>query len=284
MSKYINDGTGRDTFINNAGATWFNPLPTCMFSKFATCRNNRYFGQPDENSIDPFASQRPRGAALWNKSRFGVSLPPHDWHSSHELVAMKDVSYATAVPGTQQPSLAPQRGSQDGEASSDSLSIRRLSDTARKLAASHDGETTNCVTAFTCKTSASSCTAGTERNTDSVTHTVQSSRGDCDAFDPVATAVAVQRVDVPCPERRLYHPGHAATLVSAKNNSTYTPTKNAWGVMAVDSGRLPNIIPTMESTCHYSMRTGMFYNPLDAPPFEPTVSHNTLLEKHSRYY
>lgn len=42
IPKYENDGSGRDTFINYAGAYWLNPLPGGRYYKSAKAHGNQW--------------------------------------------------------------------------------------------------------------------------------------------------------------------------------------------------------------------------------------------------
>lgn len=79
VPSYENDGSGRDTFVNGAGAYWLNPLPGGTYHK--SLRGSRGSASAASTrdvvvgeSIDPFASVRPPGRELFGQSRYGTTV------------------------------------------------------------------------------------------------------------------------------------------------------------------------------------------------------------------
>lgn len=77
--------------------------------------------------------------------------------------------------------------------------------------------------------------------------------------------------DVPRPELRLRHPGHAQTGIDGTDGVTFNGVKDAWSEPRMLDATLLRIQPIYESTCHYGLRTGRFYVDDMAP------EHNNVL-------
>lgn len=69
---YANDGTGRDTFVNYAGAYWMNPLPAGTFFK-STPDTAGGAAQGGSAAITSDGPAYP-GSTLFGKSRYGTTV------------------------------------------------------------------------------------------------------------------------------------------------------------------------------------------------------------------
>lgn len=74
IPRYHNDGSGRDSYINHAGASWMNPLPGGTYHKSQRAHGATTRDAMLAESIDPFASMRPPGGELFGKSRYGTTV------------------------------------------------------------------------------------------------------------------------------------------------------------------------------------------------------------------
>ncbi|CCW68693.1 unnamed protein product [Phytomonas sp. Hart1] len=75
--SYENDGSGRDTYINHAGAYWMNPLPKARFLQSLSAPN----GVQPVTFHDSFGCEPKPGRELYGRSRFGLDplvLPKQD--------------------------------------------------------------------------------------------------------------------------------------------------------------------------------------------------------------
>lgn len=215
LSKYENDGSGRDTYVNHADAHWMNPLPAGTFMKSTSMVDRAMSSTAGKtfypaDTIDPLASRRPPGRVLYGQSRYGTTV----------LRSMRG---------------EPGRGDEDGGGEM------------------QDG-------------------SGTAEGSSPST------------FDPEQTALDKITDDVPNPERRLRQPGHANTGLDPTGGSTFNGIKDPWAAPRQVDNTLLRIAPTYESTCHYGLRTGRFYNEDEAPSHENTLPEKGVNWGKSRYY
>lgn len=242
---YQNDGSGRDTFINHAGAYWLNPLPGGTYHKSlhvpppGTARTAASGVFAD--SIDPFASQRPSAQSVMGKSRYGTTILP-----AGTLGITADASEGAAAHTHPHPT-----NSSDPDQTNGHQHLHRDGTAAPAMGTSGYG----------------SGSAGGEGVT----------------FDAEATAVEKLPYDVPCPEQRLSHPGHAQTGLEATGGSTYSGHPGPWTAPREVDSTLLRIAPGYESTCHYGLRTGRFYTEDQAPPNDGTLPEKGVNWGKSRY-
>ncbi|KAG5500444.1 hypothetical protein JKF63_03537 [Porcisia hertigi] len=82
---YENDGSGRDTFVNHAGAYWLNPLPAGTFLK----SNAADVTLPPDNATSLVMDDNVPylGRTLFGKSRYGTTLLPADQAAALDAAA-----------------------------------------------------------------------------------------------------------------------------------------------------------------------------------------------------
>ncbi|CBZ28488.1 conserved hypothetical protein [Leishmania mexicana MHOM/GT/2001/U1103] len=220
-SFYENDGSGRDTFVNYAGAYWMNPLPAGTFFKSRGLLTQPSVPTEYGTSLVMDDSTPFPGRTLFGKSRYGTTILAAD----------------------QAAAVDPTAGSQSGHSAG---------------MGSTSGSTANRV-------------AGTD--------------ADAPDFDGEATALEHISFDVSNPERRLRQPGHATTgLEGTGGGSTYNGVKEPWTAPNAVDSTLLRLAPAYESTCHYHLRTGLFYTEDAAPPHEMTLPDKGVTWGRSRYY
>ncbi|CCW62358.1 unnamed protein product [Phytomonas sp. EM1] len=72
---YENDGSGRDTFVNHAGAYWLNPLPQGVFFRSVTPPpQGGTASGPLASLLDAFGTHPNPGKALYGRSRYGTTV------------------------------------------------------------------------------------------------------------------------------------------------------------------------------------------------------------------
>lgn len=71
IPKYENDGSGRDTYVNHAGAYWLNPLPGGTYYKSKHSAAPEF---PHADAIDPLGGERAPHRVLYNQSRYGTTV------------------------------------------------------------------------------------------------------------------------------------------------------------------------------------------------------------------
>lgn len=113
---YGNDGTGRDTFVNYAGAYWMNPLPAGMFFKStpdvangAAAGSGSGSGVRDATVVMGDGSAYP-GRTLFGKSRYGTTVLAAD-----QAGLGLDGTDSSAAPAGQQQTSRGDVGDFDGE-------------------------------------------------------------------------------------------------------------------------------------------------------------------------
>lgn len=116
VPSYENDGSGRDTYINHAGAFWLNPLPGGTYHKSlradrppAGSLSGGAVSTRDvilAESIDPFASVRPPGRELFGQSRYGTTVLQGGTGNSGESRDGNGRTAADSVPAAAQDSEA----------------------------------------------------------------------------------------------------------------------------------------------------------------------------------
>ncbi|CAD2218919.1 hypothetical protein AGDE_02545 [Angomonas deanei] len=103
-------------------------------------------------------------------------------------------------------------------------------------------------------------------------------------FDPEATALDTIPNQIPNPEQRLNHPGHAREVPPETGGSNYTGTPEPWTAPKAVDNTLLRLAPTYESSTHHALRTGQHYNEDEAPPHENTLPEKGTNWGKSRYY
>lgn len=101
-------------------------------------------------------------------------------------------------------------------------------------------------------------------------------------LDCASLALEELPYDVPRPELRLSHPGHAQTGLEGTDGVTFNGVKDPWSEPKMLDHTLVRIPPTYESTCHYGLRTGRFYVDDMAPAHNNTLPGMHVPKK--RYY
>lgn len=243
-SFYENDGSGRDTFVNYAGAYWMNPLPAGTFFKSHLTVASGTAGAaasaaPTENgtSLVMDESTPYPGRTLFGKSRYGTTV--------------LDASQAAALGAT-----GSAAGGHGGLQSGQSANL--------------DG------------TAGSSAGAGSAGGLGATSGGVgadgQGFDGEATALEHIAPGVPrpEQRL------RQPGHA--STGLEGTDGGSTFNGVKEPWTAPNAVDSTLLRLAPGYESTCHYHLRTGRFYTEDSAPPHEMTLPDKGVTWGKSRYY
>ncbi|GET90039.1 hypothetical protein, conserved [Leishmania tarentolae] len=86
-SFYENDGSGRDTFINYAGAYWMNPLPAGTFLKSREHPSQQRTPTENGTSLVMDESIPFPGRTLFGKSRYGTTILAADQAAALDATA-----------------------------------------------------------------------------------------------------------------------------------------------------------------------------------------------------
>ncbi|KPI88863.1 hypothetical protein ABL78_2057 [Leptomonas seymouri] len=306
-SFYACDGTGRDTYVNYAGAYWMNPLPGGIFLKSALdgAENARLHGS---TVVLGDGSDHP-GRTLFGKSRYGTTVLAADQGGLTQAGGaggvgsvgslggadgLGSVGGADAVGGVGGAGGAGSVGGVGGAGDAGSVGgvggaggaggVEGAGSAGSAGGVGGAGGVEGAGGAGSAGGVGGAGGAGAAGTAGAARRATGGVAGE-DDFDGEATALAHVPYDVSQPEQRLRQPGHATVGLEGTNGgSTYNGIKAEWQAPNAVDNTLLRLLPTYESTCHYHLRTGRFYTEDAAPEPLPTLPDKGVTWGKSRYY